>query len=276
MTNQEEVLKNPLFTALRKIGQTAEENINTWAHGIAIHNTNLLNALKKVPPAKRDRILKDIWTEVTVYAPEKVKKTLGLDGELDVDKINEFMDQMLSDANFWAIKGVGDTIEEAILNWVTTFAVFDFSIYTYLERHLGSKECLMLYMGLWESFALGALPAVKQAFGITEDTEIDMDLLGKISKAYWESIACPYKVIQHSAEVHEAQLEDCPYWQNMKAILGEEKARSMTLKCEAAVSVNYYDAILKALGVFDKYSFTMDKFLCCGDENCTVRFELRK
>lgn len=276
MTNQDEVLKNPLFDALTKVGHTPEGDINTWAQGIALHNSNLLNALNEVKNSMKDRILKDIWTEVAIYAPEKVKNALGLDTEVNVDKINEIMGQMLSDANFSAIKGVGDTIEEAILNWVSTFAVYDFSIYTYLEKHLGSKDCLRLYMGLWESFALSALPAVKKAFGITEDTEIDMDLIGKISQAYWESIACPYIVIKHSTEVHEAQLEDCPYWQNMKAILGEEKARSMTLKCEAAVSVNYYDAILKALGVFDKYSFTMDKFLCCGDENCTVRFELRK
>lgn len=276
MTNQEEVLKNPLFAALQKTGHTAEGDINTWAQGMALHNSNLLNALNEVQPTTRDKILKDIWTEVAVNAPEKVKKAMGLDERVDVDKINEFMAQMLADANFWAIKGVGDTIEEAILHWVSTFAVYDFSIYTYLEKHLGSKDCFKLYMGLWETFALGELDAVKQAFGITEDTKIDMDLIGEISKAYWESIACPYKVIQHSAEVHEAEIEDCPYWKNMKAILGEEKARSMTLKCEAAVSVNYYDAILKALGVFDKYSFTMDKFQCCGDDNCRVRFELRR
>ena len=35
-------------------------------------------------------------------------------------------------------------------------------------------------------------------------------------------------------------------------------------------------AILKALGVFGKYSFTMDKFQCCGDKSCRVRFERRK
>lgn len=276
MTNQEEILKNPLFTDMQKTGHTVEQDINTWSQGIAIHNSNLLEALKEVQSSTRDRILKDIWTEVAAYAPEKVKKAIGIDVEINVDKINEFLSQMLADPNFWAIKDVGDSLEEAILNWVNTFAVYDFSIYTYLEKHLGSKDCMRIYMGLWESFALGALDHVKQAFGITDDTVIDMDLIGEISKAYWETIACPYKVIRHSAEVHEAEIEDCPYWQNMKAILGEEKARSMTLKCEAAVSVNYYDAILKALGVFDKYSFTMDKFQCCGDENCRVRFELRK
>jgi hypothetical protein len=103
-----------------------------------------------------------------------------------------------------------------------------------------------------------------------------MDKLGELSKVYWEAIACPYKVTKHDPNVHEAEILACPYWDNMKEILGEDIARSMTLKCEAAVSVNYYQAILKGLGVFDRYTFTMDKFLCCGDDACRVRFERRK
>jgi len=276
MASKEEVLKNPLFKALQKVGHSPEGDIYTWSQGMAFHNANLLKALEEVPASKIDKILKDIWTEFSLYAPEKVKKAMGLDVGVNVGKINKFMSQMLSDRNFWAIKGVGGTVEEAILSWVKAFAIYDFAIYTYLEKHLGSKECFKLYMGLWETFALAELDAVKKELGITKDTKIDMDLIAKISRKYWESIACPYKVIKHSKDVHIAEIEDCPYWKNMKAILGEEKARSMTLKCEAAVSVNYYDAILKALGVFDKYSFTMDKFQCCGDECCRVRFEVRK
>jgi len=276
MARKEAISKNPLFRALKKIGHSPEEDIYTWSQGMAFHYTNLLNALKVLPIDKKNKILEDIWAEFSLYAPVKVKKAIGLDVSINVDKINEFMSKMLSDKNFWAIKGVGDTVEEAILNWVKAFAIFDFAIYTYLEKHLGSKECLRIYMELWENFALAKLDYVKKELGITKDTKINMDLIAKISKIYWESIGCPYKVIKHDENVHIAEIEDCPYWKNMKAILGEEKARSMTLKCEAAVSVNYYDAILKALGVFDKYSFTMDKFQCCGDDCCRVRFETRK
>ena len=131
-------------------------------------------------------------------------------------------------------------------------------------------------MGLWEKFALAELDHVKKAVGISGPDDVNMDKLGELSKVYWEAIACPYKVTKHDANVHEAEILACPYWDNMKEILGEDVARSMTLKCEAAVSVNYYQAILKGLGVFDRYTFTMDKFLCCGDDACRVRFERRK
>lgn len=276
MAQNSAILENPLFKALQKVGHSPEIDIYTWAQGLAFHHLNLLKALVEVPTPVKNRILEDIWIEFSLYAPEKIKKALGLNVGVDVDEINKFMAQLSSDKEFWAIKGVGDTVEEAMLNWVKAFAIYDFAIYTYLEKHLGSKECFKIYMGLWETFALANLENVKMELGITKDTIVNMDLIAKISQKYWETIACPYKVIEHSEEVHMAEIEMCPYWENMKAILGEEKARSMTLKCEAAVSVNYYDAILKALGVFDKYSFTMDKFQCCGDKVCRVRFEKRK
>ena len=194
----------------------------------------------------------------------------------NVDKINKILTDILKDKNHPAILGMGEYIEESFLNWLRAFTIYDFSAYVYLEKNLGSKDGLKIYMGLWEKFALSALDPWKKTFGIKGPSDISMDMLGKLSKAYWESIGIPYHVTQHTQDVHEAELGVCAYFANMKAILGEEKARSMTLKTEAATSVNYYDAILKALGVFDKFSFTMDKFQCCGDNTCRVRFERRK
>ncbi|MCZ7662579.1 MAG: hypothetical protein M5U22_06430 [Thermoleophilia bacterium] len=277
METRPEVLENALFPALAKVGHTAEGDIHTWSQGLGFHYANLLDALsEKATPAEKEAVLGDLWKFVASVGIERPNALLGVEkGSVDLPAIEAFMLAVMADRDHPAILGMGDSAEEAILNWVKTFAVVDFGIYTYLEKHLGSKRCMDIYMGLWETFALANLPHVKEAFGITDATPMDMDLIGKISQVYWEAIACPYKVTQHSNAVHEAEIEVCPYFENMKEILGEEKSRSMTLKCEAAVSVNYYDAILKALGVFDRYSFTMDKFSCCGDDVCRVRFEKR-
>jgi hypothetical protein len=276
MAARDDILANPLFPALEKVGHTAEGDIFTWSQGLAFHYYNLVNSLNDTVTVKeKDAILADIWAFVAENADERVASTLGLDKDQDPVRLEAFMNAIMGDKEHPAILGIGDSVEEAILNWVRAFALVDFSIYTYLEKHIGSKRCLEIYMGLWESFALAELEEVKEAFGITGPDDLTMDMIGKVSQVYWEAIACPYKVTQHSDTIHEAELEVCPYWENMKEMIGEEKARSMTLKCEAPVSVNYYDAILKALGVFDKYSFTMDKFACCGDECCRVRFEKR-
>jgi hypothetical protein len=264
-----------LFGSLAEIGHNVEEDINTWSQGLAFHYSNLLDGLSEVEKDKKERILKDIWSNVAEKAPDAIKEKIGIKEPLDIDKIGETLSQVMTDSNHPAIKGSGKDINESILNWVRFFAVLDFNIYLRLEHHLGTKDGYPIYMGLWEKFALSELDEIKKAVGISGPDDVDMDKIGELSKIYWEAIACPYKVTKHDSNTHEAELLACPYWDNMREILGEDVARSMTLKCEAAVSVNYYEAILKALGVFDRYSFTMDKFLCCGDDVCRVRFEKR-
>jgi hypothetical protein len=278
MESREQVLKNEVFAGLKEVGHRPEDDIYVWSQGMAFHNQNLIDGLKEnVNDSKlREKVLYDLWSYFSTVGLEKVNKVLGIGEKPNVDKINKILTDILKDRNHPAILGMGEYIEEAFLNWLRAFTIYDFSAYVYLEKNLGSKDGLKIYMGLWEKFALSALDPWKKTFGIKGPSDISMDMLGKLSKAYWESIGIPYHVTQHTQDVHEAELGVCAYFANMKAILGEEKARSMTLKTEAATSVNYYDAILKALGVFDKFSFTMDKFQCCGDNTCRVRFERRK
>lgn len=264
-----------LFGSLAEIGHKPEEDIYTWSQGLAFHYSNLLEGLASVEKEKKEKILEDIWTNVAEKAPEAIKEKIGLIKPVDVDRIGETLSQILADSDHPAIKGSGKDVNESLLNWVRLFALFDFNIYLRLENHLGTKDGFPLYMGLWETFALAELDEVKEAVGISGPDDVDMDKLGELSKIYWESIACPYKVTRHDENIHEAEILCCPYWYCMREMLGEETARSMTLKCEAPVSTNYYEAILKALGVFDRYSFTMDKFMCCGDDVCRIRFQRR-
>ena len=278
MESKQQILENQAFASLKEVGHKPEEDIYIWSQGMAFHNQNLIDGLKEnVKDTKlREKVLYDLWSFFYTVGLKKANKVLGIEEKPNVDKINKILANILKDRSHPAILGMGEYIEEAFLNWLRAFTIYDYSAYVYLEKNLGSKDGLKIYMGLWEKFALGALDHWKETLGIKDPSKIDMDVLGKLSKAYWESIGIPYHVTKHNRDVHEAELGVCAYFANMKMILGEEKARSMTLKTEAATSVNYYDAILKALGVFDKFSFTMDKFQCCGDNTCRVRFERRK
>jgi hypothetical protein len=278
MASREEILKNPVFDALKEVGHKPEEDIYVWSQGMAFHNQNLIDGLRENvdDPQLRQKVLTDLWSYFYTVGLVRVNEVLGVEEKPDVDRINRTLAEILGDRDHPAILGMGDFVEEAFVNWLKAFTLFDFSAYTFLEKNLGAKEGLKIYMGLWEKFALSALDHWKETLGIKDPSQIDMDVIGRLSRAYWESIGIPYRVTRHDEDVHEAELGVCAYYANMEEMLGREKARSMTLKTEAVTSVNYYDAILKALGVFDRYSFTMDKFQCCGDDTCRVRFERRK
>jgi len=264
-----------LLGCLAETGHKAEEDVKIWSQGLAFHYANLLDGLAEVDEGKKEKLLTDIWTRVAEKAPDAIKEKLGLEGAIDPTKIKETLSRVLSDPDHPAIKGSGKDVNESILNWVKLFALVDFNIYMRLEHHLGTKDGYPIYMGLWEKFALAELDEVKKALSISGPDDVDMDKLGELSQIYWETIACPYRVTIHDDNTHEAEILACPYWDNMREMLGEETARSMTLKCEAAVSTNYYESVLKALGVFDRFAFTMDKFICCGDGVCRVRFTRR-
>ncbi len=278
MPSKETVLSNWIFAGLKEIGAKPEENLYVWSQGLGFHHHNLLNGLAKnvEDESVRRAILTDIWKHFFSIGLERPNQVLGVTAEPDLNRLDETLLGIMNDREHPAILGMGEYVEEALYNWVRTFAVYDFSVYTYLEKHLGAKEALKIYMDMWESFALANVEHVKEALGIGGPEDVTMEKLGQVSKAYWEAIGCSYHPTIETEDVHEAELGDCAYWWNMREIMGEDKCRSMTLKTEAVVSVNYYDAILKALGVFDKYAFTMDKFQCCGDDHCRVRFERRK
>jgi hypothetical protein len=273
-----QVLGNPLFVDLKKIGAKPEEQLYVWSQGLAFHHANLLAALEKHVPDRgtRERILRDVWVHFESIGLDRVNKALGVTAKPNLAVIDRNFAAMLASKDHPAILGAGEYLEEALVNWVRAFAVYDWSIWTFMEKWLGSKLAMTIYMGLWEAFSLAELDHWKSAVGIKEGVAPTMKQLGALSRKYWESIGCPYKVTKDTEDVHEAEIEDCPYWQNMVALFGEEKARSMTLKTEAVVSVNYYDAVLRAMGIFDRVAFTMDKFKCCGDGCCRIRFQRRK
>jgi hypothetical protein len=276
METRPEIIGNVLFRALDKIGHKPEEDVYIWSQGLATHYQNLLRVLSEKTSADETRaILSDVWDFVAAAGQGRISRTLGLEVGIDRGELGILTRAIANDATHPAILAMGDSVEEAILNWVRAFALFDFAIYTQMEKHIGSRRTMDIFMDLWESFALSALEHVKRAVGVTGPDDIDMDKVGEISQIYWETIACPYRVTRHTPEVHEAELEACPYYANMIDVLGEEQTHSMTHKCQAAASINYYDVILRALGVADKYRFTMDKFICGGDDVDRLRFEKR-
>jgi hypothetical protein len=174
---------------------------------------------------------------------------------------------------FEAIEKTGQSVEDALVSWVQAATALDYLYWETLEEALGARPAHRIYSRVWEKLALGNLDHVQDALGIRGN--INMHTIGLLSKAYWHSIACPYTVVEENEDVHIGEISMCPYWENMKILFGEEKAKDCVKKGMGATTSNYYQAIIKALGKWDEIYATQDKCICLGDDVCRVVFKKR-
>lgn len=240
------------FKALHEVGQTPEDAIAVWKNAALAYEDMFKSSLKReiAEDEKIDRLWEMVWNEAQHPMAENAMKAIE-SGNVDELHLKT---------------------KEEVLQWHRAFVALDHKSLIVLQRELGMNAAYDFYTNIWEQIALGALPVHKKHLG---DGPIDLDYLGKLGKLYWESIACPYSS-KTTEDSHYGTIQSCSYWENMKAMFGEEEARSMTTKVLAPCSINYYDTILKELGVGDKYMADMDKFICVGDDVCTQNFYVRR
>ncbi|MEW6273679.1 MAG: hypothetical protein AB1556_00975 [Bacillota bacterium] len=177
-------------------------------------------------------------------------------------------------AIFTALEKTGQSVEEALVAWVGAAAALDLLYWETLEEAFGARTAHRIYSKVWEKLALGNLDHVLDALGVRDN--INIKTIGQISKVYWESINCPYTVVEETDDIHVGEITICPYWESLKEIFGEERARDCCKKGMGATTANYYQAIIKALGKWDEIYATQDKCMCLGDDVCRVVFKKRK
>jgi len=74
---------------------------------------------------------------------------------------------------------------------------------------------------------------------------------------------------------HVAIIKTCPFWDNMIDMYGKDAANNMHQKTIGATSANYYQAIMKALGLWDEFYATQDQYRCLGDGQCRMVYVRR-
>jgi hypothetical protein len=107
-----------------------------------------------------------------------------------------------------------------------------------------------------------------QEFKTTED-------LAKLNRAYWEAIGCEVEDVEQTEDRLVAIIKTCPYFDNMVDMYGKEAASEMMKKTIGPTSANYYQALMKALGLWDTFFVTQDQFRSLGDSVCRMVYVRR-
>jgi len=255
--------RNWVLKAIERTGQPLEAALSTWAFGFALED-NLMwdSSVEHVGEDEARRVQEEVWRRIPPKYHEAARKVLtwkseappyGLSLDIGAPEIIERM---------------GVSGEEALVFWNRAFVGHDHQMWRVWEDFYGARDAVIMYSRVWEGFALGFLDVIKATIGMQEFKTIDD--LAKLNRAYWEAIGCEVEEVEQTADKLVTVITTCPYFDNMVDMYGKEAASEMMKKTIGPTSANYYQTIMKALGLWDTFFVTQDQFRSLGDGVCRM------
>jgi hypothetical protein len=255
--------RNWVLKAIERTGQPLQEAIHTWAFGFALEDELMWNAvLEHKGEAEAKRGHEEVWRRIPDKYQEAARKVFtwrqdtppyGLALEISVE---ELVDRMGIDA------------EQTLVFWNRAFVGHDHQMWRVWEDLYGAREAVIMYSRVWEGFALSFLDVIKKTIGMQEFKTIDD--LARLNRAYWEAIGCEVEEVEKTDDKLVTLITTCPYFDNMVDMYGKEAASEMMKKTIGPTSANYYQALMKALGLWDTFFVTQDQFRSLGDSACRM------
>lgn len=171
-------------------------------------------------------------------------------------------------------------MKKEFISCLIDFCTHDFYLFNTLEKIIGQREANMIYSTILEKMGLFFLSEIKENSGINENTELDVEKIGKLFQKNCEADGQPYIIIENTRNHHIGELEGCIYHEGMKILLGEEKALAFFRKIIGACTANWFQALIKALGKWDKIYTTQVWCECTRgkniqEERCRIIVEKR-
>jgi hypothetical protein len=255
--------RNWVLKAIERTGQPLEEALHTWALGFALEDELMWGAsVEYKGEEEARRVHEEVWRRIPAKYHDAARKIFdrksetppyGLSLEIDPAEIVERMD----------VPG-----DEALVFWNRAFVGHDHQMWRVWEDFYGAREGVIMYSRVWEGFALSFLDVIKATVGIQEFKTTDD--LARLNRAYWEAIGCEVEDVEKTPDRLVTIIKTCPYFDNMVDMYGKEATSEMMKKTIGPTSANYYQALMKALGLWDTFFVTQDQFRSLGDGQCRM------
>lgn len=260
--------RNWVLKAIERTGQPLEDAVHTWAFGFALEDNLMYDAMLEYQGEDAARRVHDeVWRRIPtkyhqaariVFAWDSAAPPYGLSLGIDADAIATRM---------------GLAAEEALVFWNRAFAGHDHQMWRVWEELYGAREAVIMYSRVWEGFALGFLDVIRATTGMQEFKTTDD--LAKLNRAYWEAIACEVEEVEKTPDRLVTVIKTCPFFDNMVDMYGKDAASEMMKKTIGPTSANYYQTLLKAIGLWDTFYVTQDQFRSLGDGVCRMVYVRR-
>jgi len=260
--------RNWVIKAIERTGQDIDDAIHTWMGGFALEDDLMWDSVRQDKgEAEATRMHGIVWDRIPESYRDAVAKAFKFGSpkppyNLEIDgTVDEVVERL------------GMSREEVLVLWNRAFTGHDHQMWRAWEDAYGAREAVIIYSRVWQGFALSFLEPIKQAIG-KSDIKSTHDL-AELKRAYWEAIGCEVEDVELTADRFVAVIKTCPYFDNMVDMYGKEAASEMMKKTIGPTSANYYQALMKELGLWDTFYVTQDQFRSLGDSVCRMVYERR-
>jgi hypothetical protein len=260
--------RNWVLKAIERTGQDIDDAIHTWMGGFALEDDLMWDSVREDKgEAEATRMHEIVWERIPESYRDAVTKVFkfgrttppyNLEVDVTVDE---------------AVERLNMSREEVLVLWNRAFTGHDHQMWRAWEDAYGAREAVIIYSRVWQGFALSFLEPIKQAIG-KFDFKSTGDL-AELNRAYWEAIGCEVEDVELTPDRFVAVIKTCPYFDNMVDMYGKEAASEMMKKTIGPTSANYYQALMKELGLWDTFYVTQDQFRSLGDSVCRMVYERR-
>jgi hypothetical protein len=255
--------RNWVLKAIERTGQPLGVAVHTWAFGFALEDDLMWNAtVEHLGTEEAREVHAEVWRRIPAKYVDAARKVFTWPSEtpphglaLEIDSA-EVADRL------------GLSEEEALVLWNRAFTGHDHQMWRVWEDRYGARDAVIMYSRVWEGFALAFLDVIKATIGMQEFKTTDD--LARLNRAYWEAIACEVEDVEKTEDRLVAVIKTCPYFDNMVDMYGKEAASEMMKKTIGPTSANYYQALMKAIGLWDSFFVTQDQFRSLGDPVCRM------
>jgi hypothetical protein len=255
--------RNWVLKAIERTGQPLDEAIHTWAFGFALEDNLMWDSVAEhLDEEQARRAHEEVWRRIPVKYHDAARAVFtwtseqppyGLSLDIEVPKMLARLD----------LPG-----EDALVLWNRAFTGHDHQMWRVWEDLFGARDAVIMYSRVWEGFALSFLDVIKSVINVQEFKTTDD--LAKLNRAFWEAIGCEVEEVEHTPDKLVTVITTFPYFDNMVDMYGKEAASEMMKKTIGPTSANYYQALMKAIGLWDTFFVTQDQFRSLGDSVCRM------
>jgi hypothetical protein len=260
--------RNWVVKAIERTGQPLDVALHTWAFGFAFEDGLMWDStVEYLGEEEARRHYEEVWRRIPQKYHEASRQVFTW--KSDAPPYGLTLDVAAAEI----AERMGISQEEALVFWNRGFTGHDHQMWRVWEDFYGAREGLIMYSRVWEGFALGFLDVIKATIGMQEFKTTED--LSRLNRAYWEAIGCEVEEVEKTPDRLVTLIKTCPYFDNMVDMYGKEAASEMMKKTIGPTSANYYQALMKALGLWETFFVTQDQFRSLGDSVCRMVYVRR-